>query len=103
MRQGSTPTEIFTTDIDLATVKTLWLSFEQGNIKFTKELSDITILPETEHKKFSVTLTQEETLSLSHMLKVNIQLRVLTYDGVAMVSQIISRDVGRVIKGGIIS
>lgn len=102
MRRGTTPTHIFSTGVDLTQASVLWLTYQQGTLKLTKQLSDITIDPQN-NKKFSVTLTQADTLQFATDRPVQIQLRVLMANGTACASDVITLDIGRILKDGVIS
>ncbi len=101
MRRFATPTHTFTTDIDLTTLKTLWLSYVQGNTIVRKTLEDVTISGDG-NTVFSVTLSQEET-SAFKVGKVGIQARGLTHTGVSLVTDILYVPVERVLEGGVMT
>ena len=95
MRRGTTPTNTFTTGIDLQGC-TIFVSYEQdGRIVFEKTGADLTVTATT----VSLTLSQAETLML-HPGRVNIQIRYIDAFGVADASNIISTTAERIIKDG---
>ena len=101
MIRGTTPTHIFTTGVDLSTVSVLWLTYKQGTKVLTKSLEDITIDSE-DTTRFSVTLSQSDTLRFDAGAYVGIQLRVLLADGTALASDIITLGAGEILKDGVI-
>lgn len=96
MRRGTTPTHTFELPFDVATVKEVQILYVQSNHYKAEEMTKIiktTKDCKMEGNTVSVELTQEDTLALTHKLQVSIQLRVLTFDGTALVSEVIKRDV----------
>lgn len=84
MRQGTTPTiQITVNNIDLADMERIYVIFEQNGNLLKKGMTDLKV----ENNVISVLLTQEETLSFKNG-NCNIQLRMITYDGIAMASPI---------------
>ena len=90
IRRGTTPiiTATVEDNIDLSSIKTAWLYISQGignnrKIVIDKETTDLTI----SGKNVSVTLSQEDTLSLVSGLISQIQIRLLNEQGVAYASQ----------------
>lgn len=97
MRRGSTPTNIFTVDIDL-TGATLFVSYEQGGtIIVEKTGKDLTVTPTS----ITLSLTQEETLKFRSG-EVLIQVRYVFPNGTADASNIIKTTFERIIKDGVI-
>lgn len=97
MRQGTTPTiQITVNYIDLADMEHIYVVFEQNGLK--KSMSDLKI----ENNVISVILTQEETLSFKNG-NCNIQLRMITYDGIAMASPIKTINVYSVLNKEVIT
>lgn len=85
IRRCSTPTHTLTLPFDTNTIKSLMVIYAQDGIEvFHKSKEDCTLDGNT----ISVTLTQEETKSFNHKLDVQVQLRVVTYNGASMVSEI---------------
>lgn len=98
MTRGTTPTLNFTLPFASSNITTLNISFVQSNrIKFEKILTDCTKSGNT----LTVTLTQAETLKLdsSHPLEIQIRCKC---GNTTMASQIMSVDVQRILKEGII-
>lgn len=84
MMQGSTPTHEFVLPFEAATVQEARVTYRQnGEIVLEKTEADCT----AEGNSIKVVLTEEETFNFSPEYNVQIQLRVLTADGVAMTSQ----------------
>lgn len=76
--RGTTPTHNFNLTIDTSEIKTARVIYSQGNkVVFKKEHGDCKM----EGKTVSVTLTQEDTFSLSHNEMAQIQIRILTNGG----------------------
>ena len=83
MVRGTTPTHIFTIPISVEDVKKVRVIYAQNDTKlFCKETEDCVLKENT----VSVKLTQEETLLFDCKNCVEIQLRVLTNDDVALAS-----------------
>lgn len=100
LTRGTTPTLIFELPFETSEVQEMWVSFRQGSkLVIDKALADVTLLEDT---KVSVHLTQEETLELCRKDSCTIQMRVLTKDGEALASQIISCAVADILKDGVI-
>lgn len=98
MYRGTTPTNVFTTDVDLTEATELYISYEQNKeVIVEKELSDATIT----ETSVSVTLTQAETL-LFQPGKVFVQIRAKFGDGTAVASNIIETTAKRILKDGAI-
>lgn len=99
IRRGTTPTitAIIKDNIDLSSAKAIWLSISQnGKVVIDKTLYDFTI----SGAKISVTLTQEDTLSLMAGVMCYIQERVLFENDIADASQSEYITVDDVIKDG---
>lgn len=105
MRRGTTPTITLTVDKDVSTW-TLYATFRSGMHNVTLENDRMTVelepATETEEAKtlITVTLTQEETLSLG-VGNAEVQVRAIK-DGIAIATDIKNIDVGRIIKDGVI-
>ena len=101
--RGTTPTiEISVqTEIDLHQVAEVWIYIAQQNKdKVNKKLTDVTF--DYEHRKMSVTLSQEDTLALKEGDAV-FQIRLLLMDGTALATLASNVDVKPVYKGGVIT
>lgn len=99
MRQGTTPTlQITVNNIDLADMEHIYVVFEQNGNLLKKSMTDLKV----ENNVISVLLTQEETLSFKNG-NCNIQLRMVTYDGIAMASPIKTVNVYSVLNKEVIT
>ena len=105
MTRGTTPTHTFTLPDDLtsATISALYITYAQhGTTVLEKTLSDVTI----NGGVITCTLTQADTLKFEVLDqhcgcdKVDIQVRLKTYDGVVMASDIMRIPVQDVLKDG---
>lgn len=101
MRRGTTPTLTITvTGMDVTDLKTIKVTFKQGNIELTKATDDVTI--DAENNAISVPLTQEDTLKFGSGA-VNVQIRGLLADGVtAIASGIKSFSMDKILLDGVI-
>ena len=102
MIQGTTPTLQFRLPIDTSTIKAA-----EVMVRYVDNNKEVTIektLPECEvtANTITATLTQEETLQLPAPSNVEVQLRVLTVDDVALASVIFTTTVKRLLKDGVI-
>lgn len=85
MIQGSTPTHYFELPFDVSNIKTVHINYAQDKqIIVTKTERDCMFGGNV----LEVTLTQEDTLALDHSKPVEIQIRVITFDGASLVSVI---------------
>lgn len=99
MRRGTTPTHIFTTDIDLTQAEVVYLTYKQGGeIVLEREVGSMEIAAD----KLTVELTQEETLGFTTVGQVHIQIRARYPDGSAIASNIISTTADEILKDGVI-
>ena len=99
MKQGTTPTHIFNVGIDKKLISKVKIIYAQGDkIVLTKMTEDCTIAD----KKISVKLTQEETLRFTANSNVNIQLRILTVNNDALVSNVFSVQCGVLLDKGVL-
>lgn len=99
MRRGTTPTNIFNTDVSLVGCDVLYITYKQNDkTVIEKALDDCAV----EDDKVTVTLTQEETLALNDIEQVNIQIRAGYPDGSRLASNILRVPVGRILKQGVI-
>lgn len=88
--QGTTPTHKVTLPFDTGVIKCVRFVYSQnGEVKVVKSTEDITMDGAT----LSVRLTQEDTFSLSHTMRVQLIVRVLTITGDALASEPISMTV----------
>ena len=99
MRRGTTPTNTFTSDLDLSEAEVVYITYEQdGATIIEKNRDDITF--DTEASTMSVMLTQAETLALSSNTNVSVQVRARFSDGKAVGSNIVIAPVSRILKDG---
>lgn len=101
--RGTTPTIIITvqTEIDLHQVVEVWIYLSQQNkVKVDKQLENVTF--DYEHRKMSVTLSQEDTLALKEGEAI-FQIRLLLMDGTALATIASKVDVKPVYKQGVIT
>ena len=99
MYRGTTPTLNFELPFAASTVAEGYVSIAQNRqVVVDKPISDWSIADNT----VKVTLTQEETLSLSVLHSTEIQLRVKLNDGNALASKIFTVPTERILKDGVI-
>lgn len=99
MIRGTTPTITITAaGLSEISIDRAYLTIKQKGNVIEKELEDMAINGDV----LTVTLSQEETLSFTVGVDVELQLRVLSKSGTAYASQIISTPVGRILKDGVI-
>ena len=101
--RGTTPTIEITvqTQIDLHQVAEVWIYFSQQNkVKVDKKVEDVVF--DYEHRKMSVTLSQEDTLALKEGDAL-FQIRLLLLDGTALATLAIKADIKPIYKGGVIT
>jgi hypothetical protein len=85
MRQGTTPRHTFTLPFDTGNVSKVRVIYAQrDNVRIVKTENDVEMAENT----ISVRLSQNDTFRLNHNLKTDIQIRVLTTDGDALVSDV---------------
>lgn len=108
MRRGTTPTIEYDIPFKAEEIDELWVTFSQGNNNpptevLTKTLEDEGV--ELEDYIVKITFSQADTLKFhkSGLPKVQSQLRILFTDGSADASNIISFNVGLILKDGVIS
>lgn len=96
MYRGTTPTNVFRTDVDLENASVLFVSYKQnGKIVLEKSLEDVSV------KKTLVTvnLTQKETLLFQDGI-VTIQIRAKFPDNTAIASNLIRTTAEEIVKDG---
>lgn len=98
MFRGTTPTFTFSLPIDTDQIAEAWITIKQANILINKTLADC----EVAETSLSVTLSQEETLSLSSGFQTCIQLRVLLNSSTALATPIYTVDTQQILKDGVI-
>lgn len=99
MYRGTTPTNIFTSELDLSTADVLYITYKQlGKVLVEKTKSDVTFGDGT----ITVTLTQDDTLKFSEDKYVYVQIRARFADGSAVASNIIETPAQAILKDGVI-
>lgn len=101
MKRGTTPRVLLTVNgLELkGDEQRIIVTIKQKAVQLDYEDDDITV--NTEKNTITVYMTQEQTLRLKQG-SAQIQLRIRTKDGVAIASNIVSIDVGEILKEGII-
>lgn len=99
MRRGTTPTHIFSTDLDLTAAEVIYITYQQ-ECQNLLELTDDRITRDID--KVTVTLTQAETLAFAEDQPVYIQIRARFGDGEAVASNLIKTDAREILKDGVI-
>lgn len=99
MIRGTTPKHTFTIPLDAENVAEVMIIYAQDDAEvFHKETKDCEMTGRT----ISVTLSQEDTLLFDHTRNAQIQLRLLTTEGVALASHIIVLTVGKLLSDEVI-
>lgn len=107
MRRGTTTKNYFRTELDITGMDVMYITYKQtGKVAIEKSLKEITITTEKEDEKTiyvaEVELSQTDTLALSSIGDVEIQIRGRYPDGSAIASNIIKTKVCNILKEGII-
>jgi hypothetical protein len=99
MIRGTTPTHTFKLPFDSFMIKDVRVIYAQNDVEvFHKDIYEC----ELDGNELRVTLTQSDTLKLNHRCTVQIQVRVLTTDDVAMASNISTISVGQCLNDEVI-
>lgn len=99
IKRGSTPKQIFCTEIDLSGAIALYVVYKQNNeVVIQKTLDDV----ELDCSGLSFTLSQEETLLLEPFSDVMIEIEARFPDGSVARSQIVRARVERTLKNEVI-
>lgn len=102
MIRGTTPILHFDLPIKTSLIKSaeITIEYEDANKSITliKTLKDCKV----EDTSIALLLTQEETLRLPAPSSVHIQLRVLTFEGVAMATEVYTVPVNELLAEGVI-
>ena len=99
MYQGTTPTHVFTLPFDVSKIKELKITYEQsGKEVLSKKKADCTL----DGKTATVVLTQDDTFKFEQYTPLNIQVRVLTMNGEALSSDIITVQVSRALDSEVL-
>ena len=101
MYRGTTPTLTLEldTDVSLADLAEMWVTFKTPNAEVNKTLSDVTINDTT--KTIEVPLSQQDTLAINNR-SCAVQVRFKTTGGPAYATTISNIDVENVLKDGVI-
>lgn len=99
MRRGTTPTHIFTTDVDLTDAAVIYITYKQGGQTVLEKTGDALTVTEAQ---ITTKLTQEETLAFSINGQVEIQIRARFEDGSAIASQVMRTTANVILKEGVI-
>lgn len=96
MHRGTTPTNIFRTDVDLTNASVLFITYKQnGKVILEKTIDDVSIHGEI----VEVRLSQRETLLFSEGI-VTIQIRAKFQDGSVIASSLIRTNAREILKEG---
>lgn len=96
MYRGTTPTNIFRTDVDLTNASVLFITYKQnGKVVLEKTIDDVSIHGEM----VEVRLSQRETLLFSEGI-VTIQIRAKFQDGSVIASSLIRTNAREILKEG---
>lgn len=96
---GTTPIICFYLPFEFDVVAEMWFTVSQRNTElFTKSKNEVDV----EGSKVIVRLSQEETLRLNPSQKADIQVRFRTTGGDALASQVVTLEVDKILKGGVI-
>ncbi len=101
MRRGTTPTLTFTTpyEASLWVLERSWITFEQrGMILFSIRLDDESV--NVTDNAVTVTLTQEQTLSMTTADELSIQIRGIVGENKAVGSNVVQDTVCPILKDG---
>lgn len=99
MRQGTTPKHTFTLPFETNLVEKVRVVYAQKDVvKIVKTEADAEMAGNT----ISVKLTQEDTFKLNNNLKTYVQVRVVTHDGNAFASDIITLPVDICLDGEVL-
>lgn len=96
MHRGTTPTNIFRTDVDLTNASVLFITYKQnGKVVLEKTIDDVSIHGEM----VEVRLSQRETLLFSEGI-VTIQIRAKFQDGSVIASSLIRTNAREILREG---
>lgn len=95
MIRGSTPTHIFRLPISTGTLTQIRITYEQFSKTVLEKTEKDVILDENEIR---VKLTQEDTLLFRSNVSVQLQLKVLTVDGIVLASPVKDLPVERILN-----
>lgn len=102
MYRGTTPNIVFNVnnDFDLTKVTQVWVTLKNKVCEKTFDIDSVDI-DATEHT-VSISLTQEETLDFKVLDSCEAQIRFLDQDDRAYATNIVSIDINRILKEGVI-
>ena len=96
MQRGTTPTNIFRTDVDLTNASVLFITYKQhGKVVLEKSIDDVKI----QKNIVSVYLSQKDTLLFTEGI-VTIQIRAKFSDGSVIASSLIRTNAREILKEG---
>ena len=96
MYRGTTPTNVFRTDVDLSNASVLFITYKQGGkLVLEKSIEDVQI----EKKNLIVELSQKDTLLFSEGI-VTIQIRAKFPDGSTVASSLVRTSTSEILKDG---
>lgn len=96
MYRGTTPTNIFRTDVDLTSASVLFITYKQnGKVVLEKSIDEVKI----QKNIVSVYLSQKDTLLFTEEI-VTIQIRAKFSDGSAIASALIRTSTYEILKDG---
>lgn len=101
MYRGTTPTIVLEldTDLSLANLAEMWVTFKTSTVEVTKHLQDVII--DNALKTVTVMLSQEETLKLYNG-RGSVQIRFRDENELAYVTEIADLNIGKILKEGVI-
>lgn len=96
LHRGTTPINIFRTDVDLTNASVLFITYMQnGKVVLEKDIREVKINKEV----ITVYLSQKETLLFNEGI-ITIQIRVKFPDGSSIASKLIRTSVYEILKDG---
>lgn len=96
MHRGTTPTNIFRTDVDLTNATVLFITYKQnGKVVLEKSIDEVKI----QKNIVSVYLSQKDTLLFTEGI-VTIQIRAKFSDGSVIASSLIRTNAREILKEG---
>lgn len=101
MYRGTTPTIVLEldTEVSLANLAEMWVTFKTSTVEVTKLLEDVII--DDALKTVTVMLSQEETLKLYNG-RGSVQIRFRDENDLAYVTEIADLNIGKILKEGVI-
>lgn len=102
MYRGTTPSIVFNVnpDFDLSKVVEVWVTLKNSINEKTFTISEVEV--EAEEHTLTIMLTQEDTLAFKILDTCEAQIRFLDEDGLAYASNIVTLNIGRILKEGVI-